>query len=221
MRKQFTHREPIILPKLTAVQLNGARWYEVPSGTKYKSVSTLMSSLSNDSIMEWKRRVGEEEANKISKRATTFGTAIHKIIEDYIDNKEEYIDFAKPEEKWVFNSVKEYIDRIDSVYCQEAELYSDVLRLAGRTDCIAQYEGVDSIIDFKTARKMKKESYIESYFLQTTCYSLMFEERTGIKIPQIVIILMTYTGEIQVFKKQRKDYFQRLKEVLQNEFRRN
>lgn len=219
MRKTFTHKG-LEIPVLDTFYKNGKRFYVTPTGNAYPSVSTVMGSLSKDSILEWRKRVGEEEANKISSYATTFGTNIHKIIEDYIDNKEEYLDFARPQEKWVINSARDWLNLIDNVYCQEACLYSDVLKLAGRTDCIAEFEGVPSVIDFKTARKMKIEEYIESYFLQATCYSLMFEEITGIKIPQIVILMMTYEGEVKIFKKNRKDYYRRLKEVL-DEYRRD
>ena len=193
---------------------DGTRIYKTPSGKAYPSVTTVTGLHNAKGITEWRRRVGEEEANKISSYATSFGTAIHKIIEDYINNKESFLDFAKPQEKWVFNAAQNYLDKIDGVYCQEGCLYSDVLQLAGRTDCIAEYEGIPSVIDFKTARKAKEEAWIKSYFLQATAYSLMFEELTGISVPQIVIILMTYSGEVTVFKKQRKDYYEDLKEVI-------
>ena len=178
------------------------------------SVSTVVGSLNKQAVAEWRARVGEEEARKISGAATTFGTSIHKIIEDYIDNKEGWLDFAKPKEKIIFNAAKETLDRIDNVYCQEGTLYSDVLRLAGRVDCIAEFDGIPSIIDFKTASKEKKEEWITSYFLQTTAYSLAFQELTGISIPQIVILVMTSDGIIQTFIKNRKDYYKQLKEVI-------
>jgi genome maintenance exonuclease 1 len=211
--KTFTHKG-LEIPVLDTIYKDGKRYYITPSGNLYPSVSTVMGSLSKDSISAWRARVGEEEANKISNYATTFGTAIHKIIEDYINNEPTYLESAMPQQKWVVAAATQTLDRIDNVYCQEACLYSDVLCLAGRTDCIAEFDGVPSVIDFKTARKMKTESMIESYFLQATCYSLMFEEITGIKIPQLVILMMTYEGQVAVFKKQRKDYYSRLKEVL-------
>jgi len=218
--KKFIHKG-LEIPVLETFYKEGHRYYVTPTGNSYPSVSTVMGSLSKDSIEQWRKRVGEEEADKISNYATTFGTNIHKIIEDYIDNKEGYINFARPQEKWVFNAAEPIIDEcIDNVFCQEACLYSDVLQLAGRTDCIAEFNGIPSVIDFKTARKMKKEEHIESYFLQATCYSLMFEEITSIRVPQIVILMMTYDAEVKVFIKSRKDYYKRLKEVL-NEFRGN
>lgn len=198
---------------------DGKRWYVTPSGKSYPSVSSVMKTLSKDSIARWRERVGEEEANRVSKFATTFGTNVHKIIEDYIDNKDEYLDTANPQEKWVFHAALNTLNRIDNVFCQEACLYSDILQLGGRTDCIAEFDGRPSVIDFKTARRMKSEDQIESYFLQGTCYSLMFEEMTGIKVPEINIIMMTYDCEVTVFTKQRKDYYKRLKEVL-NDIRR-
>ena len=213
MRKIFTHKT-VTLPELTAVHVDGKRYYITPSGARYMSVSTVVGSLNKQAVAEWRARVGEEEARKISGAATTFGTSIHKIIEDYIDNKEGWLDFAKPKEKIIFNAAKETLDRIDNVYCQEGTLYSDVLRLAGRVDCIAEFDGIPSIIDFKTSSKEKREEWITSYFLQTTAYSLAFQELTGISIPRIVILVMTSDGIIQTFIKNRKDYYKQLKEVI-------
>lgn len=219
MNKIFTHKT-IELPSLEYYSEDGLRWYKTPGNLIYPSVSSLMGSLSKDSIQAWKEKVGEKEANKISKYASDFGTNIHSIIEDYLNNKPIPLDNINPLEKWSFMALQKYLDKIDNIYCQEATLFSDVLKLGGRTDCIAEYEGEPSVIDFKTARKLKEESWIESYFLQATCYSIMFEEMTSVKVPQIVILMTTDEGEAKSFKKKRKDYYKRLGEVL-IEFRRN
>ena len=195
------------------------RIYLTPSGEKYPSVTTVLGLLSKDSIAEWRRRVGDEEANRISKKATSLGTAIHKIVEDYLNNKEDYIEKYGPFEKMVFSSFQECLNNIDNILCQESTLYSDVLKVAGRVDCIAEYDGQLSIIDFKTANKAKEEEHILGYFMQLTMYSLMLEEMTGIRIPNIVILMVTTSAEVLVFKKKRTDYYKQVKDLI-NEYRR-
>jgi len=195
------------------------RIYLTPSGEKYPSVTTVLGLLSKDSIAEWRKRVGDEEANRISKKATSLGTDIHKIVEDYLNNKEDYIEKYGPFEKMVFSSFQECLNKIDNILCQESTLYSDVLKVAGRVDCIAEYEGQLSIIDFKTANKAKEEEHILGYFMQLTMYSLMLEEMTGIRIPNIVILMVTTSAEVLVFKKKRTDYYKQVKDLI-NEYRR-
>ena len=219
MRKFFNHK-PLVLPELMAVTEEGVgRIYLTPSGEKYPSVTTVLGLLSKDSIAEWRKRVGDEEANRISKKATSLGTAIHKIVEDYLNNKEDYIEKYGPFEKMVFSSFQECLNKIDNILCQESTLYSDVLKVAGRVDCIAEYEGQLSIIDFKTANKAKEEEHILGYFMQLTMYSLMLEEMTGIRIPNIVILMVTTSAEVLVFKKKRTDYYKQVKDLI-NEYRR-
>lgn len=219
MRKFFNHK-PLVLPELMAVTEEGVgRIYLTPSGEKYPSVTTVLGLLSKDSIAEWRRRVGDEEANRISKKATSLGTAIHKIVEDYLNNKEDYIEKYGPFEKMVFSSFQECLNKIDNILCQESTLYSDVLKVAGRVDCIAEYDGQLSIIDFKTANKAKEEEHILGYFMQLTMYSLMLEEMTGICIPNIVILMVTTSAEVLVFKKKRTDYYKQVKDLI-NEYRR-
>ena len=219
MRKFFNHK-PLVLPELMAVTEEGVgRIYLTPSGEKYPSVTTVLGLLSKDSIAEWRKRVGDEEANRISKKATSLGTDIHKIVEDYLNNKEDYIEKYGPFEKMVFSSFQECLNKIDNILCQESTLYSDVLKVAGRVDCIAEYDGQLSIIDFKTANKAKEEEHILGYFMQLTMYSLMLEEMTGICIPNIVILMVTTSAEVLVFKKKRTDYYKQVKDLI-NEYRR-
>jgi CRISPR/Cas system-associated exonuclease Cas4 (RecB family) len=219
VRKFFNHKS-LVLPELMAVTEEGVgRIYLTPSGEKYPSVTTVLGLLSKDSIAEWRKRVGDEEANRISKKATSLGTDIHKIVEDYLNNKEDYIEKYGPFEKMVFSSFQECLNKIDNILCQESTLYSDVLKVAGRVDCIAEYEGQLSIIDFKTANKAKEEEHILGYFMQLTMYSLMLEEMTGICIPNIVILMVTTSAEVLVFKKKRKDYYKQVKDLI-NEYRR-
>jgi len=214
MRKIYQHLG-LVLPELEAsTGDDGKRIYTTPNGKKYLSVTSVLGALSKDSIAAWRKRVGEEEANRVSRRATGLGTTIHKITEDYINNVEDYYGDVGFYEKMIFSSFQESLNRIDNVMCQEAALYSDLLQVAGRVDCIAEFDGELSIIDFKTANKLKDEEDILSYFMQLTMYSLMFEEMTKIVIPNIVILMITTSGDRLVFKKKRKDYYKPVKELL-------
>lgn len=208
----FTHI-PCIVPELKMKVHNKRRLYKTPEGNLYPSVTTVTKIMSKEGIDEWKKRVGKGAANEVQIRSTGIGTEFHNIIEDYLYNRvlvayENIIPLAH------FNNVKDILDKIDNIRCQEATLYSDDLKLGGRVDCVAEFEGVNSIIDFKTARKQKKEEWIEAYFVQETAYSLMFEFNTKLQHKQIVTIISGEDGSKDVFVKQRDDYVKKLKEVI-------
>ena len=191
---------------------DGKRQYLTPSGNSYPSITTILSSKENPAIEAWKKRVGEEEASRISKVATTIGNALHDNSEKYLKNEmtTEDISSLSNMDKWMFQSFKNLLDRIDNVVALETALYSDNLKIAGRVDCIAEFDGVPAIIDFKNAKKPKKEEWIEDYFLQATFYSYAFYERTGILIENIRILVCVRDGQIQVFEKNVKDYIKKL-----------
>lgn len=195
---------------------DGSRVYVNASGVAYPSATTVLSVLSKDSIKEWRKRVGEEEANRISSTAATRGTKIHTLVEKYLDNEEiteELYEDLKvdPFNKQLFEDYKKFLNCIDNIHAQELALYSDHLRMAGRVDCIAEYNGKLSVIDYKTSRKLKRKEWIESYFMQATAYSIMYEERTGIPIPQIVIgIAVDHESEPQVFVEKRDNWAKKL-----------
>lgn len=195
---------------------DGSRVYVNASGVAYPSATTVLSVLSKDSIKEWRKRVGEEEANRISSTAATRGTKIHTLVEKYLDNEEiteELYEDLKvdPFNKQLFEDYKKFLNCIDNIHAQELALYSDHLRMAGRVDCIAEYNGKLSVIDYKTSRKLKRKEWIESYFMQATAYSIMYEERTGIPIPQIVIgIAVDHESEPQVFVEKRDNWTKKL-----------
>ena len=206
----FTHVEHgIVLPSLTRKTTESGRRYFTPEGNAYPSITTVLSMLSKQGIMEWRDRIGHEEANKISRQAAGRGTAVHKLAEDYIDNKEDWRGKQMPANLNTFNDLRQIIDgRLDNVWMQEVFLYSDKLKTAGQVDCIAEYDGVLSIIDFKTSRKPKKEEWIEGYFMQCCFYAAAFLERTGIPIKQAVILIAVDGHEAQVFKVNTFDYLQ-------------
>jgi len=195
---------------------DGSRVYVNASGVAYPSATTVLSVLSKDSIKEWRQRVGEEEANRISSAAATRGTKIHTLVEKYLGNEEitsETYEEQKvdPFNAQLFEDYKKFLNRINNIHAQELALYSDHLRMAGRVDCIAEFEGKLAIIDFKTSRKLKRKDWIESYFLQATAYSIMYEERTGIPVPNLVIgIAVDHESEPQIFLEKRDNWVKKL-----------
>lgn len=215
VRKQFLHKgSGLDYDDLETINESSGRRYVTPEGKKYPSITTVLSILSEDSIREWRARVGEEEANKISTRAANRGTAVHSIIEDYINNKEDYAKKYMPNIIQDFRRVQDILDdRIGVVYAQEVPLYSDILGIAGRVDCIAEFDGALSVIDFKTSRKAKKKEWIESYFIQESFYAAAFYERTGIPIKQIVTIISVDNDESQVFIEEPLNWLPKLIEV--------
>lgn len=214
-RKIFNHDfvEPYTL---TQENINGKRYYVVDDGTKLKSVTTVLSEkLDKTALFEWRKRVGEEEANRITTQAARRGTAFHGMAERYLLNETNIFKNEMPTNVESFNIIKPILDdNIDNIKGVELPLFSKVLKTAGKTDLVAEYNGVLSVIDFKTSRKLKKEEWIESYFLQATVYSMMYEYLYKTKVPQIVIIISVDNEQPQVFIKQRKEYVNRVIEIF-------
>ena len=211
----FNHVEhDVVLPKLTRKTTEAGRRYFTPDGAAYPSITTVLGILSKQGIIDWRKRVGEAEANRISTQAATRGTAVHKLAEDYIDNVEGWSKGAMPANIASFNDLKTILDkRLNNVWFQEEFLYSDRLKCAGQVDCIAEFDGQLSIVDFKTSRKPKKEEWITSYFIQASFYAAAFYERTGIPIKQGVILITVDGSEPQVFKVNTYDYLEHFLKV--------
>jgi len=189
------------------------RRYLTPSGDAYPSVTTILSQYNKKAIMEWRERVGAEEANKISRLAANRGTKVHSLCEHYLlnDLSDLKIKSLMPDVKQMFNSIKPIMDeKINVVYALEQALYSNTMKLAGRVDCIAKWDGATSIIDFKTSSKPKKEEWIQNYFMQCTAYALMLEELTNVQINEIVVLIAVYDDEPQVFVKEKEEFIQPL-----------
>lgn len=218
-RKLFKHSFLDFEPIKQEQDSEGKRVYKVPSGEKYRSVTTVLGdSLDKSGLMEWRKRVGEAEANRITSQAANRGTKVHTICEHYLMNELKVPKGTTKEALDMFIQIRPTIDEnVDDILAIEAPLYSHKLRTAGRTDSICVWNGVPSILDFKTARIPKKEEWILSYFLQTTCYSLMLEERKGIVAPQICIIIATDEGTPQIFIKSRDSYIDRVHEIFENQ----
>ena len=202
----FIH-EPIDLgyEDLTTQNVDGKRLYVTPEGKKFPSVTTVLSINTRDAIMEWRRRVGSEEANRISSFAASRGTRVHTMVERYLDNRDDYLEKSNHLTRHNFETMRPVLDkRLSKVILQEAPLYSEHLGLAGRVDCVGVFDGKLSIIDFKTASKPKRWDWIHNYFMQETAYAIAFEERTGIPIVDLVTIIVNDVDDHpQVFQEKR------------------
>jgi ATP-dependent exoDNAse (exonuclease V) beta subunit len=213
-KTKFNHLNLPTLADLPTETVNGSRRYCV-NGKLLPSVTTVTSYQNRQSIAEWRERVGEEVANKISHFASTNGTKFHKIVEDYLNNIDADYDTEKYEIALkLFNQFQSILDDVDNIHYQECALYSETLGIAGRVDCIAEYNGKLSVIDFKSSSKPKHENQIQNYFVQETGYAMMYEEMTGNKIEQIVTLISCHSGETQVFVKNPADYVDTLKQYI-------
>jgi len=219
----FNHLEPVQLPELKARNVDGKRFYETENGEAYPSITTVLSQRDKKGLMEWRKRVGEEVANHIGRKAANRGTAVHNMVEDYLNNVNEETLTEKHKKNFLawcmFNEFKPILNNINNIHTQEAQLFSEKYTVAGRVDCIAEYEGELSVIDFKTSSGEKKEEWITNYFIQGSAYAEMYEERTGTPIENIVILVVTEDGATQVFKKNKKDYLSLLKEAIEEFYR--
>ena len=198
----FTHN-PVEIPKLTRETIDGVRYYTAPNNDgeliKLVSITSVTSHWSKEGIMKWRERVGVDEANRVSKRATTRGTDMHLLTEHYLLN--EPLPKAKvPISQLLFNTAKPALNKIDNIIVQEQAMYSLRLGIAGTPDCIGDYDGELSIIDFKTSKAPKPLKYVEGYFVQASAYACMLYELTGIKAKKLVIIMACEDGELKVYE---------------------
>ena len=200
---------------------DGVRLYETPEGNKYPSITTVLSIRNKKGLHEWRKRVGNEVANYVARTAAARGTKVHHMCEDYLNNV--YTNYPSKWEKHkkdflpycLFNQLKEQaLCNIDGIYAQEAGLYSDKYKVAGRVDCIAKYNGTPSIIDFKTSSRERTDDWNENYYIQGSAYAEMFGERTGIEISQVVILVVTEDGTVQEFIKDKHNYLDALVESV-------
>ena len=209
-------------PKLEQISVNGKRYYRDPLGSildkniKLPSVTNLLSVISEAGIKAWKARVGEAEANRVSNRSLANGNELHSIIENYLDNKP-IIGFSNEVSLKLFEQAKPELNKINNIKAQEVQLYSTNLGVAGRVDCIGEWEGKISVIDFKSATKKKTKSVIKSYYLQATCYALMYEELTGEKIDQIVILISAEDGTVVPFVEDKEQFIQPLLDLIEDQ----
>jgi len=199
---EFLHEDRFEVHSIEAVTTDSGRRYKIPNGDMYESVTTALGNQpgKKESLMEWRRRVGEAEANRISRKAAGRGTAVHSIIEDYLNNLEDPIKDKMPDAVMMFKQLQPILDKsISKVYMQEAPLWSYKYRLAGRVDCVADIKGKLSVVDFKTSMKPKKREWVTDYFLQTAAYSHMIGEMYGDTVEQTVIFIAVEDRDPQIF----------------------
>ena len=213
---KFQH-QPVHLPELRTTTINNKRYYLTDTGNKYPSITTVLKDRGNEGVIKWRKRVGEDVANAVSRKATNRGTKFHTIVEEFLDNKDVRIhrkDFLIYE---IFLHMKNtLVANVNNIRAQECGLYSNKYKVAGRVDCIAEYDGVLSIIDFKTSRRKRKDEWNENYYIQSSAYAEMFEERTGTPIEQIVILVVTEDGEVEAFVRSKSKYLPLLSEAVDN-----
>jgi genome maintenance exonuclease 1 len=216
--KIFNHVGLIKPIEMNTVMIDGRRYYNTPTGNKHKSVTTVISNNAKkqEVLAKWRERVGKAKAQQISSRAATRGNRYHKLAENYMNNEHDDTLYREYPLVWImFDSSRKILDNINNIYLQEAALYSDFLGIAGRVDCIAEYNGVLSIIDFKTSAEEKKEEYLYDYYVQETAYACMLQELYGLKVKQLVTIIACENGDTQVsIQPVRKEYFIKLQEYI-------
>jgi len=213
---QFIHQK-IAIPLAIQTEIDGIRYYQTPQGNMYPSITTILSKTSDMSGLDvWRERVGNDVAEQIMKESQIHGTMTHKLCENYLNNKESNDDFLDIPKNH-FEKLKPYLHKMNNIRGIELALYSDEFKIAGTCDCIAEYNGDLSIIDFKTSRSRLMEHYdkVQKYFMQATAYSLMWKERTGTQIDQIVIIGSEETGDIAEFIKIPFDFKDELIEKIE------
>tara|TARA_Y100001973_G_C5202372_1_gene338833 strand:+ start:2769 stop:3455 length:687 start_codon:yes stop_codon:yes gene_type:complete len=213
MKFNFIDIDKSVLPTAKGKRKGKYRFYDI-NGTNYPSVTSVLGVKKKIELQQWRDKIGENVANWEMGRAARRGTATHNLIENYLKGE-------KLEEKSVlplglFKLMKPYVDQINNIHCLETVLCSHKYKLAGQVDCIAEYNGNLSVIDFKTANKERKEEWIDNYFMQCTAYGLMYEELYGKEINDIVVIIGGEDGSIVVYKKDKKDYISKLEEVVED-----
>ena len=208
----FEHVE-IEIPKLERQTIDGVRYYDAPNGQKLVSITSVISHIKREFFKDWRARVGEDEANRITKAATSRGTDMHTSTECYLLNKE--LPEVQPLSEFLFKQAKPKLNEINNIHAIEKSLYSLELGIAGTVDCIAEHNGELAIIDFKTSKKPKPREWIDDYFVQCAAYACMLFELTGIIVKKFVIIMSCEDGECVVYEEyDKRKYIQLLSKYI-------
>ena len=215
MAKQFNFidLDKSKLPVTVGKKIDGFRFYEI-DGKAYPSVTTVLGIQKKQDLQQWRDKIGEKVADWEMGRAARRGKATHLLVEQYLKGDTPSVRDVLP--LGLFNLLRPYVDQIDNIHCLETIMYSKKLTIAGQVDCIAEYNGKLSVIDFKTANKERQEDWIENYFLQTSAYALMYEELFGNPIEQIVILLAAEDGTVASYIKEKKEYMPKLETAIQD-----
>ena len=206
----FNHVD-LNLPSLEREHIDGVRYYSIPNEdelVKLVSITSVTSHFNKEIFVNWRKRVGNEKADRITKAATVRGTDMHTLTENYLDNKE--LPKVPPISEFLFKIAKPKLNLIDNIYALEGPLYSKQLGIAGTVDCIAEYDGELSIIDFKTSQKPKPREWIEHYFVQAMAYGCMLYEMKNIAVKKLVIIMACENGECVVYEENNKKKYIKL-----------
>ena len=206
----FTHCNFLGELELEKKETPGCRLYQLPNGNWVPSITSVTGFYNREVFVEWRKRVGVEEANRKTKKATSRGTDFHEAAQAYLENKELDWDEFKPLTKFMFHHLKPELDKINNIHAIERTLYSEYLGLAGRVDCIAEYDGELAVIDFKTSTKIKPEKWVENYFVQEMFYASAYYELTEIPVKKLITLMVTPEGEVKVFDKRNKEDYIKL-----------
>jgi len=200
------------LPQLERETIDGVRYYKVPAEEellKLVSITSITSHFNKEIFVKWRKKVGDEEADRVTRKATSRGTDMHTLVENHLHNVE-ILPQVQPLSEMLFNVAKPALKRINNIYALEGSLYSQFLGIAGTVDCIAEFDGELSIIDFKTSKKPKPREWIDNYFVQCCAYACMLHELTGLSVKKFVIIMACENGEIEVYEERDKEKYIRL-----------
>ena len=206
----FNHVD-VSLPQLERETIDGVRYYKVPDEEellRLVSITSVTSHFNREIFDNWRKKIGESEAQKITKAATSRGTDMHSLVENYLYNKD--LPSVSPIADFLFKISKSELNRINNIHALEGSLYSKHLGVAGTVDCIAEYDGELAIIDFKTSKKPKPREWIEHYFVQCMAYGCMLYELTGISVKKLVIIMACENGECVVYEERDKSKYIKL-----------
>jgi len=206
----FNHVE-LDLPRLERETIDGVRYYKVPDDEellKLVSITSITSHFNKEIFLNWRKRVGDAEADKITRKSTSRGTDMHTLVENYLYNRE--LPLVQPISDYLFKIAKPALKRINNIHTLEGSLYSKYLGVAGTVDCIAEFDGELSIIDFKTSKKPKPRDWIDHYFVQCCAYACMLHELTGISVKKFVIIMACENGEVEVYEERDKKKYVKL-----------
>jgi len=206
----FNHVE-LDLPRLERETIDGVRYYKVPDDEellKLVSITSITSHFNKEIFLNWRKRVGDAEADKITRKSTSRGTDMHTLVENYLYNRE--LPSVQPISEYLFKIAKPALKRINNIHTLEGSLYSKYLGVAGTVDCIAEFDGELSIIDFKTSKKPKPRDWIDHYFVQCCAYACMLHELTGISVKKFVIIMACENGEVEVYEERDKKKYVKL-----------
>ena len=212
MTKNFVQLDESKLPTVKGKNIDGFRFYSI-GDKNYPSITTVLGAIPKPGLDAWRKNVGEEAAKWEMNRAARRGSATHTLVEQYLKGETPSIRDVLP--LGMFRLLKPYLEQIDNIHCLETVMYSDKLTVAGQVDCVAEYNGKLSVIDFKTANKERVDSWNENYYIQCTAYAHMYEEIFGTPIEQIVILQAGEDGSAKSFIKNKADYEEKLGKAIE------